>query len=286
MEFTWFTFPVYVALFTGIILWIGGSFMRSFAHQREVAVVDYYPEASFARKRAVEAILSPEEVVFQMKDAEPLDSEFLERSLYGQESEGMTSVTIRHDGGREVHDWALNRNATGLAVVDRCTREPSPLSYSVERMDRDGVMLTVRNGSETTYGPVYLATAQAVYSIAPIRPGTQGVGGSRFRDLASFRKSPPAVPAGGFGTNQGAAWAMEAQLNQSIHDLLESLCFPGDDPARSGIAAGLDASRWVESGGTVLLAWARESESLVEFDPAPGQRTADVLVRVFQGAAR
>jgi hypothetical protein len=54
----------------------------------------------------------------------------------------------------------------------------------------------------------------------------------------------------------------------------------------TGLARGLDANAWIQSGGSVLLGWVRTPGCALEVTPQPARRTSVVLARFFQGAGK
>jgi hypothetical protein len=83
----------------------------------------------------------------------------------------------------------------------------------------------------------------------------------------------------------------EATLNEEARKLLLALSFvpsnpPADAETLTGLARSLDASAWIESGGSVLLAWRASTEMILDVQPVASRKTAFVLTRVFKGAAK
>lgn len=286
LELTWITFPAYVIAFTGFLLVSGGALLRSSAHQREIAVADHYPETGFARRRAVEAILAPWDMTFRLEGQEPLTGNFLGERWIVEE---MSGVTVLHDGGAKARGWTLLRGRTGLAIADRSSREPSPVSYTIHAHDAGGADLTVRNESGMELDQAALLTPSGVYLIDEIRRGTRRLT-ARFvaSDLSPSQwisrlptHRPPERPLDLAGPRP-----QEEEMNDEAARLLLRLSFAdrgAEAHAFAGFARDLDARGWLAAGGSVLVGRARGPERQERFDPRPGVLTSVLLVRVFQG---
>jgi hypothetical protein len=297
LEYTWFTFPAYVVLFTLFILLVGGAFIQRAAHQREIAVVDHYVESGFTRRRALGAVLAPADVIYTVEDAEPLSSNFIENDRVTDSGGKTSDVRIVRTPQRVAENWLLNRNFTGLAMVDRCSTAPSPLTYEIRRND-DAIGLTVKNASGEIFEGAWLVTPRGVYTIPAIPPGDSTLSGPKtFPTLQDFarkqgqKNSGPEVDQWGnpsYRYNNGVGLT-ETELNPEAMKALIGLSFPGaydrtaSDEPLTGLARGLPAQRWLDSGGSILLAWARKPEAVVRFDPKPGRYTSVTLYRFFQG---
>ncbi|MBI4563775.1 MAG: hypothetical protein HY716_03660 [Planctomycetes bacterium] len=277
LHWTWITFPAYVLIFSAGIVVIGAGFMRSAALQREIAVVDHYGPAGFSRRRAIEAILAPERIAFQTDDARPLSSNFLLQRSGGHDLGDPVEATVLHENGSQLRDWIVPRGATGLAVADECRDGPSPLTYSVEKMETAEARVAIENTMPGGLMRAVLVTPTAIYDVGDVPPGRRVIDAPALaHDLADARgRKPPADPA--------------ERSDFGVYCLLERLSFPAAPSAgdpRTGFADGLDARRWVESGGSVLLAWGRDLDPPVSFRPRPRLRRSIVLYRFFQEPSR
>jgi hypothetical protein len=291
LEFTWFTFPGYVLLFTLFILLVGGAFIQRAAHQREIAVVDHYPESGFVRSRALSAVLAPADVLYQVEDAQPLSSNFIQNERAGDSGSKTSDVRMLRTPRLNAENWLLNRNFTGLAMADRCASGPSPLSYAITSPPKQEIQVSVKNATGEILQNCVLVTRDGIYEILSIPPGDTTVAGSRLalttEDFAK-REGRVAVQPGGVQVDQenGAAGIKEQELNPQVRKALIGVSFPGTEgepEPLTGFARGLDANRWVRSGGSILLAWPLKTEAVVRFDPKPGRYTGVTLYRFFQG---
>ncbi|HVR85558.1 MAG TPA: hypothetical protein VMU54_14675, partial [Planctomycetota bacterium] len=293
LEFTWFTFPAYVTLFTLFILLAGGAFIQRAAHQREIIVEDHFPDTGFTRRRVLSAVLSSTDAIYKVEDAEPLSSNHIVKQQGFDAGGKITDVEILPGPPPLVGNWLLNRNYTGLAYADRCDSSPAVLHYTISSQDNVEVRLTIRNTSSQTFEGSTLVTSRGVYWISSIPPGESPVSGSRTAatleeyveqdGLRPTRRPPPAPLPGEDAERIGIT---EQELNPSVRKALVGAAFapPGTElETRTGFAKGLLAQRWLESGGSILCTWPRGTGPLVRFDPKPGRYTAVALHRFFQG---
>ena len=301
LEFTWFTFPAYVVLFTLFILLVGGAFIQRAAHQREIAVVDHYPDTSFVRRRALSAVLAPADVIYKVEDALPLSSNFINNERVYDGASKVTDVRMLRAQPRMTENWLINRNYTGLAMADRCGSAPSPVSYAITSQDAAELQMTVKNATGETFETSYLVTSRGVYLIGSIPPGDSKVSGpkhwsgpadfaakegrrARREDDSAARmrnwNQPQPVP----NTDVGMK---ESDLNPLVRKALIGLSFADGSESEfevlSGLGKSLGANPWLKAGGSILLAWPQRPDPVVKFEPRPGRLTSVTLYRFFQG---
>lgn len=298
LEYTWFTFPTYVAVFTLSILFVGGAFIQREGHQRELVVVDHYPDTSFQRRHALSAVLAPSDLHYRAADAQPLSSNFIQQYRTFDTGGSLTDIRIQQTPARVAENWLINRNFTGLAMADRCSSAPAPVSYTITSQDSVGIQLKVKNRSDQTLEGSALATPQGVYWVSSIPPGEASMSGSRISSsLLEYvqregLRQPPRYGNGddssGDAAYAGYAGGMnELQLIPVARRALISACFPltavGQARPQTGFARSLEADSWIKSGGSVLLAWPRETVPTVRFEPTPARYSSVCLYRFFQG---
>jgi hypothetical protein len=296
LELTWITFPVYVVAFTGLILLIGGAFMRTAAHQRETRVVDHFLETESSRERSIAAVLAPAHVSFRFEDAEPISQDFLSRTLYRGTGTELAALTVTHGRTREVREWILQRGATGLAAADRVAQAPPPLTYSIEA-EGDGCSVTVRNTGGVPYEAAMLVTPRGVYAVGSLPAGeSRHRASKRHASARAWADAEGARPVRATPEERyGARWGdeqqeriSERQLNDQVRKFLLGMSFPPRErPAAeedlTGMAQSLDATRWIESGGSALFAWSWAGETSLRFAPDPARKTSLTLSRFFLG---
>jgi hypothetical protein len=295
LEYTWFTFPAYVLLFTLFILLVGGAFIQRAANQREIVVVDHYPETGFIRRRALSAVLAPADVLYSVENAQPLSSNFIEQQQSFDTGGKISEVVFKPDSPTIAGNWLINRNFTGLAVADQVDSAPSILSYTITGLDTVSVRLTVKNTSTQTIQGSTLLTSRGAFWISEIPPGESTLTGSRthatpteFAEKEGLadqhqNKFNRGIPVEGEYSGEGLS---EQQLNPIARKALIGSVYPFDgqpDPGHTGFAHSLELRRWVKSGGSVLLTWPAATGAVVKYEPKPGRITAVILERFFQG---
>ncbi len=296
LEWTWFSFPGYVALFTVVILVSGGAFIQRAAHQREISVIDHFPESGSSRVRSVAGLLAPADGEYGISGgADPVSTNFIARALYNDVMGELVDTTVVHgEGPRETHSWRLNRLSTGLAVLDRPGSGPAPVQYRIESRSEKEITLRITvSGGE--YESSFLATSEGFYWMGPLAPGERSLTGARhYSNLDAFLEAHGQIfTLNQAGDNQN--WAMkvgpegtilEENVRPLVRRCLMGLSFPPrreDLEALSGIARRLDARPWIDAGGSVLLAWPKQAGPIIRFGPAPAQVSTVVLHRIFQG---
>jgi hypothetical protein len=299
LEYTWFTFPAYVLLFTMFILLVGGAFIQRAAHQREIVVEDHYPDSGFVRRRALSAVLAPADVIYKVEDAEPISSNFIDQQRAFDTGGKITDVQIAPGPPPVAENWLLNRNYTGLAYTDRCETVPSAIAYTIVSQDSVVVNLKVKNTTSDTLEGSTLVTPQGIYFISSIPPGETTTTGSRTaasvkqwldqegqrpirrQRQGRFQGQPP--PG---ADDEAPIGISEQELNPSVRKALIGIAFATEGPdleSLSGFARGIQVRRWLQSGGSILCTWPRAAGPVVRFDPKPGRYTAVALHRYFQG---
>jgi hypothetical protein len=293
LEFTWFTFPAYVVLFTMFILVVGGAFIQRAAHQREIVVEDHYPETGFLRRRTLSAVLAPADVIYKVEDAEPISSNFIDQRQALDSGGKVTDVEMHPGPVPLATNWLLNRNFTGLAYSDQCASSPPALTYAIAFEDSVEVRLTVKNSTTETFEGSSFVTPKGIYWISSIPPGDSTISGSRTAaTVKQYVDQETQQPirrrlAGPYSGEQPiSGGTTELELNPAVRKALLGASFAVDDPdalSATGLARGLQTRRWLEGGGSILLTWPRTTGPVVRFDPKPGRYTAVTLHRYFQG---
>lgn len=291
LELTWITFPIIVVVFTLAILVLGGGFLRRSGLQRELAVVDHYPE--FERRRALSSILAPSDDVYRFSDAQPLSSNFLSRSISSDPTDELTDITVHRDRTDRVDSWPLNRGATGILFADRSAENPSPVGFGWK-----DALLEVRNDTGSAIEEAILIVPGGVYRLPTLSPGTRTVEPRLIaqafdeyvtRDGDPLRPDSPDYRYRGYTRydDQFQPDVSERQLNLEIRRLLVTLMLPpSPHPAGvhpfTGFARTLSVRPWIGAGGSVLVAW-RDAAPSLDVQPSPAKRSAFVMTRYFEG---
>jgi len=299
LELTWITFPALVLVFTVLILLLGGGFMKRSGLQREIAVVDRFPD--HVRRRTLDGVLSPVETVYRTADALPICANFLAGGISSDYSEELNDVRIARLSSDRVSGWALNRGATGLLFSDRTTAEASPLSWTILDSDRDSLHLEIRNDTGRAIPPSALLAPTGVYLLDAVPRGTTRISSlRRWPDAFTYAANEGLPPRRAADERRYARHysytrsltdfedVPESQLNAEARRLFVALSLPRPTPEPSdepvtGLARDLSARRWIEAGGSILLTWESAEEPLVSVEPRPAKRTAFVFTRTYEG---
>ncbi|HEX7897922.1 MAG TPA: hypothetical protein VF950_09195 [Planctomycetota bacterium] len=288
LELTWITFPAYVVLFTLLILFAGGAFIERAAYQRELVVVDRSSDGARERRRALSAVLAPRNQRYALMDAEPVSANYLTSQL---SSLDLGNAVLARAPRIELRDWTVSRGATGLVVTDRAVPRQAPaLSWTV----REG-RLSTKNGGALVR-PAALLTKAGAWEVDPIPPGAAEVRIKARGSIADFLKAekahavtenaPPDLSSYRYGYGEDAPRALsvkENALDGQLRRALLALSFGEPGKPVSGFARSLDARRWLDAGGSVLLVWEKPEKAEAEFDPLPTRYTGLTMIRYFQG---
>lgn len=295
LELTWITFPAYVVLFTLLILFAGGAFIERAAYQRELVVIDRAADLGQERRRAISAVLSPRNQRYAIRDAEPVSSNYLPSRMDALELGNallLRAPEIRLEG------WTVARGATGLVVSDRAVQSKGGLSWIQIGEGR----LRTSNGGGASIRPAALVTKGGVFEVDPIPPGAGEVRLKARGSLEDFLRAenahavPESAPGeevdwrwrqqAGYGERPAAPGVNENALDGQLRRALLALSFGAPARPLTGFAKSLDVRRWLDAGGSVLLAWEKPERAEAAFDPLPSRFTGLTMIRYFQGPAK
>jgi hypothetical protein len=287
LELTWITFPAYVALFTLLILFAGGAFIERAAYQREIVVVDRAAGAPQERRRALSAVLAPRNQRYSLRDVEPISSNYL-ASQFG--SLDLGNAVLLRAPELSLQGWTISRGATALVTSDRGVPSAGALSWTVTEAGLD-----VRNDSGRTLEGAALFTREGVFDLGELPTG------------ASVRRLPRRSPLNHYLSAKGAVihselngdeasrsrdngerirTLREDSLDHQLRRTLLALTFQEGLRGTAGFARTLDARRWLNEGGSILVAWEKPSRAEVAFDPPPNRFTGLAMIRYFQGPSK
>lgn len=293
LEYTWFTFPAYVVLFTFFILFVGGAFIQGEGYQREIRIIDHYPDTGFVRRRALSAVLAPSDTLYRCEDAQPVSSNYIQKYRVFEVGAAMTDIRLLLTPQRAAENWRINRKFTGLALADRCETAPSPLTYTITAQDSVGIQIRVKNTTDQTYEGSGLVTPRGVYWISAIPPGESLISGSRIAaTVEDYVRAEGVQHNSRERADYGEEYGYPTQMTESIltplvRRALIGASFPlaaaESKAPQTGFARSLEATSWLINGGSVLFAWPKDAGVVVRFDPNPARQTSVSLLRFFQG---
>jgi hypothetical protein len=272
-EWTWLTFPLYVAGFTALILASGGAFIQRAAVQREIGVIDVHGDTS--RARILSALLPPSDGEYALHDgALPVSASYRSRAFTDEVMGDLKDarVDLSTTPGRTT--WTLTRLQGALAMLDAPAPSPAGLTFAVEGAG-DQLRLAVDNRSGA-YATAFLATSSGVYFIGAIEPGRSTLEASRhYSSLDAFVRTHGTSPAGTSGDEAARRTLVALTFNRDRG---------GEDPREltEGLARRMNARSFVEAGGRLLLAWPKSTGPGVVHVPEPTRRSSVLLHRFFQ----
>ena len=285
---TWITFPIYVALFSLLIYFIGYKLRAGETEWNELHVVDVLPvggEAEF-RGRTYASIYSPVNATYRLVSGLPfatLRGEYL--ANYATASEG-SQARVQQVGNTFLADVTVPVWTSQLFVSDWLQREVTPLAVSLSRTNR-GWVAEIENtvGKKINAGVIILD--EQVFELGELAadktvqvPLTNGIPlstfvhthGNSFMAAASQRQQA-------FGQNQPhiqdvARGVMAASLAAHM----------GAGPTGQGqfvTPPGLDLSSQTFRGNAVFLGWIEDHapvKPIHKFNPLRSHK--DTLLRL------
>jgi len=295
---TWITFPIYVALFSGLIYFIGYKLRAGETEWNELQVVDVIPngERAIARGHTFASVYSPVNASYQLAGQQPfstLRGEFM-RTAGGQET---SKAIVRQQGNGFEAEISVPVWTSQLYVNEWWTQGPLPLQVSVASRGVDWV-ITVDNRLDTKLTSVMVAVEKRLYNLGdvPARQGRtvtvrKGSGesldsfvqtqGGHFMQVVNQRQAA-------FGYNE--QWRISDTVRSAVAASFVSRTQPASprqgQPYYGGYnyamtPPGFDLYELVRRGDAVVLAWAPGygvTKPINQFSARRGQR--DSLLRV------
>jgi hypothetical protein len=292
---TWITFPIYVALFSGLIYFIGYKLRAGETEWNELQVVDVMPVSGRAdlRGHTFASVYSPVNATYRLASDLPfatLRGELM-RGAGGQEA---SKAVVRQRGNGFDADIAIPVWTSQLFVSEWWKQTSSPIQVSVTSKGSEW-SVSVDNGADTRLSRVMLAIEDRIYTL-PELP-------------AKGRRSLTLSKQGGeslvnFVQNQGGHFNMAVAQRQNAFRYSEQ--FQITDVARGAMAASFisqiqgrqqqnnyygnnnamtpprfELSPLLKRGDAVLLAWAPDYTMTKPLNQFSARRThRDTLLRV------
>jgi hypothetical protein len=269
---TWITFPIYVALFSGLIYFIGYKLRAGETEWNELQVVDVMPLGQRAdlRGHTFASVYSPVNASYRLSSDQPfstLRGEFM-RSAGGQES---SKAIVRHQGNSFDAEISVPVWTSQLFVNEWWKQAPLPLRMSVGSKGFEWEVV-VENLLETKLSNLMLVVDERLFHLADLAP-------SQSRTFTVSKQGGETLA--GFVQSNGGQFMQIVNQRQAAFGYSEQLRI--SDVPRSAAAAsfisqiqsdpqnhqpnyygynfavtppGFDLSPLVRRGDAVLLAWA------------------------------
>jgi hypothetical protein len=285
---TWLTFPIYVALFSGLIYLIGYKLRAGESEWNELHVVDVMPAGDQAglRGRTYGSIYSPVNARYRLAGDQAFSAFRAEFMSYGGQSAGR--ATIEQRGNNFDAEIAVPVWTSQLYVSDWWRQAPVPLKVSVKQ-NGPNYDVTVENNLDHKISRCRMVVDNIVLDVGELaakktKTVTLAKGGEtlsgfvqryggNFQNAISQRQQA-------FGHNTPQIFdiphaTMAASFVSELH--------PGQNYSYGQFIApaGMDLSRLVEREYAVLLAWVDDFspvKSINQFNPRRSHK--DTLLRV------
>lgn len=285
---TWITFPIYVALFSGLIYVIGYKLRAGESEWNELHVVDVMAagEQAGLRGRTYGSIYSPVNARYELAGDQSFSTfrgEFMAHG--GQEA----SRAIIEQRGNNFHaEVSVPVWTSQLYVSDWWRQGPAPLAISV-KANAANYDVTVENNLDHKVGPCRLVIENLVLDVGELAP--------KKSKTVTLAKSGETLS--GFVQRHGGNFQSAVNQRQEVfgHNTAQIFDIPHSTMAASFVdqlrpgnnhgynqflaPSGMDLSPLVDRGYAVLLAWVDDFspvKPMNKFSPRRSHR--DTLLRV------
>jgi hypothetical protein len=285
---TWITFPIYVALFSGLIYLIGYKLRAGESEWNELHVVDVMPagEQAGLRGRTYGSIYSPVNARYRLAGEQMFSAfrgEFM--SYGGQEA---SRATIEHRGNNFHAEISVPVWTSQLYVSDWWRQGAAPVKVSV-RESGGGYNLEVENLLDKKLAGCKLVVDGSVLDVGEIAPKqTRSVSLSKTGEtLITFVQRHGANFANAVNRRQQAFGDNTPQIFDIAQSTMAASFVAHVRPNQQYgynqfvSPAGMDLSPLVERGYAVLLAWVEDYSATKPINKFSARRShKDTLLRV------
>jgi hypothetical protein len=292
---TWITFPIYVALFSGLIYFIGYKLRAGETEWNELHIIDIMPvgERADIRGHTFASVYSPVNANYRVSSDQPfatLRGELM-RSGGGQET---SKAVVRQRGNSFDAEISVPVWTSQLFVSEWWKQGPPPIQFSVSSKGTSWTM-SVDNRSDARLGNVMVAIEDRIFTLGDVPPKSvrpftmrkesgelllgfvQNHAGS-FNQLVSQRQA-----AFGYRQEQELTDVPRSTVAASFLSQLQMQPQQNNQYGYNNAITppGFDLSPLVRRGDAVLLAWASDfamTKPLNQFSARRSHR--DSLLRV------
>ena len=262
---TWITFPTYVVCFSALIYFIGFKLRAGDSEWNEIQVVDVLPQSEGAvlRGRTFASIYSPSNARYPIASEQPfatLRGEYMANN-YGRGGQENSQAEVVQRGNSFVADVSVPVWTSQMYISDWLQTGVSPVTVKTSLVGPT-LQVTIVNHLDHDLKELRLVFDGRVYNIGEAPEGekqfTLEVGkgqplkdfvrsnGNNLHNVVQQRQNT-------FGDNRTtiANIPMSVMAASFVSQLDNE-----SNPYQNFLPpAGMDLSRWVEQGDTVLLAW-------------------------------
>jgi hypothetical protein len=285
---TWITFPIYVALFSGLIYLIGYKLRAGESEWNELHVVDVMPagEQAGLRGRTYGSIYSPVNARYRLAGDQAFSTFRGEFMSYGGQSAGR--ATIEQRGNNFDAEIAVPVWTSQLYVSDWWRQAEAPLKVSV-KANGSSYDVTVENNLEQKLSHCRMVVGEVVLDVGELpakksKTVTLTKGGET---LSGFVQRHGGNFQNAISQRQQAFGHNTPQIFDIPHATMAASFLselrPGQNQGYNQFIApaGMDLSPLVDRGYAVLLAWVDDFspvKPINQFNPRRTQK--DTLLRV------
>jgi hypothetical protein len=301
-EWTWVTFPSIVIAASAVALLAGGTLPAGTVLAREMAVVDYYPDARVERGWSILSLLTIGKGRYDVKTARPGgDLRPLDSSMYGfgrfTGEEAAVPIRFSPVEPAAVKDWTLPRGSTGVMLAQWCAPSKRGVTFEAE-----GDTLSFDNPFDEPVRHAILVSPRGVYDVGTIPPGKSRRSYEiAYRNWVEGVRQNSDAQLPGVNEYDGDPWRRSyyvegpvvtdadklessirlALVGLSFHESLRETGVVAPGARMTGMAREWESSGAVVSGGSVLLGFLRRSAAM-KLSPSVWTSNDTVLIRTFK----
>ena len=288
---TWFTFPIYVALFSLLIYYIGYKLRAGETEWNELHLVDILPHGETAewRGRTYASVYSPVNARYKVAGEQPqatLRGEFMSAWSGGQE--GSRAEVLQHDKGFEAEIFVPVWTSQ-LFVSDWLQSGAYPFTATVTPQERNW-QVTVENHLDRELKDLRLVVRDRIYTLGNLPP--KKVSSLVVEQTGALLSEVVQQNSGQFMTaaqsrqhafGDNASRLLELNpANLAVVSFISRTLNAGPNPRGFVCPSGLELGAVLDHGDAVLLAWdpghAPGNSSMNRFKTVRSRR--DTLLRL------
>ncbi len=290
---TWVTFPIYVALFSGLIYLIGYKLRAGESEWNELNVVDVFPRAEQAvlRGRTYASVYSPVNARYPVASEQPTAVFRGETAAgYGPGQENSQAI-VRQRGNSFTGEISVPVWTSQLYVSDWIGQQTLPLQFRIQDKGNEW-MVTVDNQTGQPAQTVRLVVGERIFDLGSVAAGEQkpvAVQKNAGTPLTDFVQAHGSGFAGAVGYRQRAFGNSDQPKIGDMPASAMATCFlsflgPRQQTEYYGsfrIDPQLDQRSLIEGGQAVLLAWVDDYSPVRPLNRfTPRRKHEDTLFRL------
>ncbi len=285
---TWITFPIYVALFSGLIYVIGYKLRAGESEWNELHVVDVIPfgEQAELRGRSYASIYSPVNARYALAGDHLFSTLRGEFMAYGRQE--ASRATIEQKGNNFTAEISVPVWTSQLYVSDWWRQTATPLKLTVKEQ-ADGHAITVENRLDARVKHCKVVIGENIFEVGQLGPRqTRALTvGQAAESLSSFLQRYGDRFLNAVNQRQHAFGGNEPQIFDIPHSTMAASFVSQLSPAQQYgyqqfiAPTGMDLTPLTERGFAIVLAWLEDYapvKPMHKFDPRRSHK--DTLLRV------